>query len=148
MYLRKMETLDQPDLCLADRAKPHQALVETRDDMIFTRSRINSRITRSRTPPLVSTRIRDSASPTVITDQLRGEAAEVNSTKKSTKEIVVPMVTDLKGKEAIPAEVGPQEMETDETTTVDGLARKVRIEDRKREQITETGTTIDDLTMK
>ena len=145
MYLRKMETLDQPDLCLADRAKPHQALVETKDDKIFIRSRINSKVTRNHTPLLVITRIRDLTSPT---DQLRGEAAEVNSTKKSTKEIVVPMVTDLKGKEAIPAEVGPQEMETDETTTVDGLARKVRIEDRKREQITETGTTIDDLTMK
>ena len=130
--LHRTETHDRPDLCPVDQVKPLQALVETKDDMTSTQSRTG------REP-------RDSTSPTAITAQLRGEAEEANSTEKNTRVTIVPVVTDLEAKEVTPTKTGPKGKEMDGTILAVGLARKARIEDRKKEVTTEAGTTTDDL---
>ena len=55
------------------------------------------------------------------------------------------MVIDLEAKEATPTKTGPKGKEMDGTILAVGLARKARIEDRKKEVTTEAGTTTDDL---
>ena len=52
---------------------------------------------------------------------------------------------DLEAKEVTPTKTGPKGKEMDGTILAVGLARKARIEDRKKEVTTETGTTTDDL---
>ena len=146
--LRRMETHDLPDLCPADRAKLHLALVGTTDDTTLLKAVMDNQTIRSRTFPPDQLELRDLTSPAAITKRLRGEVAEEKITEESTKETIVVTMTIPKGKEAIPTEVVPKGKEWDDTIQADGPARRVRIEDRKRDRTTKVGMKIEDPTRK
>ena len=148
MRLHRMEMPDPPGLRPADRAKLHLALVGTTDDMTLLKAVMDNQTIRSRTFPLGQLELRDLTSPAAITNRLRGEAAETETTKERTKETTVLTMTIQKGREVTLTEVVPKGKEWDGTIQADGPARRVRIEDQKRDRTTKVGMRIEDPTRK